>query len=58
MPNGGVGAGNVSWGGRQGRVRQQLPAELDPRGTKAVSQKTEVTDAHETFGQNMKEKAA
>jgi len=58
MPDGSVGAGNVSWGGRQGRVRQQLPAKLDPRSTEAIAQKAEVTDAHEAFGQNMEEEAA
>jgi hypothetical protein len=58
MPDGGVSNGNMTCGGRHGSIRQQLPTELDPRGTEAIAQEPEVTDAHETFGQNMKEKAA
>ena len=58
MPNGGGGVGNLRRSGRQGCVGQQLPTELDPRGTEAIAQESEVTDAHEAFGQNMKEKAA
>ena len=59
MPDGGVGVGNLRWGGRQeGCGGQQLPAELDPRGAEAIAQETEVADAHEAFGQNMQEKAA
>ena len=58
MPDRGVGLGSLGCGGRQGSVRQQLPAELDSRGTKAIGQKAEVTDAHEAFGQDMQEEAA
>ena len=58
MPEGSIGVGNLSCGGRQGGVRQQLPAELGPCSTKAIGQKAEVTDAHEAFGQDVEEEAA
>jgi hypothetical protein len=44
---------SATCGGRQGGVRQQLPAEVESRGREAIAQKPEVTDAHEAFGQNM-----
>ena len=53
MPEGGVGAGNLTGGWRQGRVRQPLSAELDARGTEAIAQKAEVPDADEPFGQDV-----
>ena len=58
MPNGSVRGGNMRWGGWRGSIRQQLPTELDPRGTEAIAQKSEVTDAHEAFGQDVKKEAA
>jgi hypothetical protein len=58
MPDRGVGLGSLSCGGEQGGVREQLPAELDPRGTEAIAQEAEVTDAHEAFGQDVEEEAA
>jgi len=58
MPDGGVGVGNLRLSGWQGGVRQQLSAELDPRGTEAIGQKAEVPDAYEAFGQDVEEEAA
>jgi len=35
-----------------------LPAKFESLGTEAIGQKAEVTDAHETFGQDVEEEAA
>ena len=58
VPNCGVSLRSLSGDGRHGGLRQQLPTEVDPRGTEAIAPKAEVTDAHETFGQNVKKEAA
>ena len=58
MPDGGLGVGNLGGAGLRGRVGEQLMADLDPCSTKAIAQKPEVADTHETFGQDVPEKAA
>jgi len=47
-------------GGRSGHgLRgEQLPAKFESLGTEAIGQKAAVTDAHETFGQDVEEEAA
>jgi hypothetical protein len=43
---------------QQGIARQQLPAKLEARGPESIGQKTEVTDAHEALGQDVKKEPA
>src|SRR5881409_1542756 len=44
--------------GSQRLTRQQLPAKLEPGGAESICQKAEVTDTHETSGQDVEEEPA